>query len=54
MMVGSDPKLYQEASHDPICKTTMQEEFNSLQENETWEFGSFASQEEASEMQIGI
>ena len=36
-MVGHDPQIYQEASHDPIWKTTMQEEFNSLHENETWE-----------------
>ena len=37
MMVGYNPKSYYESSHDPIWKTTMQEEFNSLQENETWE-----------------
>ena len=37
MMVGSDPKTYQEASIDPIWKTTMQEEIKSLQDNETWE-----------------
>ena len=37
MMVRSDPSSYEEASHDPRWQTTMQEEFNSLQDNETWE-----------------
>ena len=37
MMVWSDPYTYQEASLDPRWKTTMQEYFNSLQDNETWE-----------------
>ena len=37
LMVGSDPQSYQEASIEPRWQTTMQEEFNSLQENETWE-----------------
>ena len=37
MMVGSGPQIYQESSLDPRWKATMQEEFNSLQENETWE-----------------
>ena len=36
-MVGYDPQTYEEASHEPIWKTTMQEEFNSFQDNETWE-----------------
>ena len=31
-------KSYQEAFHDPIWKSSMEEEFNSLPENETWEF----------------
>ena len=37
MMVGYYPHSYDEASHDPIWQTTMQEEFNSLYENGTWE-----------------
>ena len=37
MMVESDPHTYEYASHDPIWKKSMKEEFNSLQENETWE-----------------
>ena len=37
MIIGSDPQLYWEACHDPMCKSEMEEEFNSLQENETWE-----------------
>ena len=37
MMVGYDPHTYQEASLDLIWKISMQEEFKSLQHNETWE-----------------
>ena len=37
MMFVYHPKSYQEASHDLIWKSAMQEEVNSLQENETWE-----------------
>ena len=37
MMVESDPYTYEDASHDPIWKTTMKEEFISLQKNNTWE-----------------
>ena len=36
MILGSDPHSYEEASYDPIWKIAMQEEFKSLQENETW------------------
>ena len=36
MIVVSDPQSYQEASIEPRWKKTMQEEFNSLHENETW------------------
>ena len=36
-MIGYDPQRYQEESLEPIWKTTMQEEFKSLQDNETWE-----------------
>ena len=35
MMFGYYPKTYQEASLDPIWKISMQEEFKSLQDNET-------------------
>ena len=34
MMVGYDPHSYEEASHDPRWKTTMQEYFKSLRDNE--------------------
>ena len=37
MIVVYHPQSYQESYYDSIRKTTMQEEFNSLQENETWE-----------------
>ena len=37
MIVGYDPKTYHEASLHPIWKKTMEEEFRSLQDNETWE-----------------
>ena len=37
MMFGYDPISYEKESHDPIWKTSMQEEFKSLQDNETWE-----------------
>ena len=30
MMVESDPQTYEYVAHDPICKTTMKEEFSSL------------------------
>ena len=43
MMVRSDPQTYNEASLDPIWQTTMQEEFKSLQDNETWELVPFPS-----------
>ena len=37
MMVVSNPKSYKEASIDPIWQTSIQEKFNSLRENKTWE-----------------
>ena len=36
-MVESDPWTYEYAAHDPRWKTTMKEEFSSLQKNNTWE-----------------
>ena len=36
-MIESDPQTYREASEDPIWKTSMKEEFHSLQKNDTWE-----------------
>ena len=38
MLVVFYTHKYQEASLDPIRKTSMQEYFKSLQDNETWEF----------------
>ena len=49
-MVVYDPQSFEESSHDPIWKTSMQEEFNSLQDNETQALGSSTFQEETSEM----
>ena len=37
MLIGSNPHSSQQAFHDPICKTSMEEEFHYLEENETWE-----------------
>ena len=37
VIIGSYPCSYHESSHDPICHSSMQYEFNSLQDNETWE-----------------
>ena len=37
LMVDSDPKTYEYASHDPIWKKSMKQEFSSLQKNNTWE-----------------
>ena len=36
-MVGYYPQKYQEPSLSPIWKTTMQQDFKYLQDNETWE-----------------
>ena len=36
-MVDSNPKKYEEAAGDPIWKTSMKEEFSSLQKSNTWE-----------------
>ena len=37
MMIGSDPKSYYHARKDPRWKAAMDEEFNSLRKNATWE-----------------
>ena len=37
LMVESDPQTYEDAAHDPRWKTTMKEEFSSLQKNSTSE-----------------
>ena len=37
MLIGSDTHTYQKACNDPRWKIAMEEEFHSLQENETWE-----------------
>ena len=36
-MVDSNPQTYEEAAGDPIWKTSMKEEFSSLQKSNTWE-----------------
>ena len=36
-MFGSDPQTFKEAWHDPRWKEAMDEEFDSLQDNKTWE-----------------
>ena len=36
MMTGFDPQSYKEAFHDPIWKASMDDEFDSLQGNQTW------------------
>ena len=37
MLIGSDPQTYQKSCNDPRWISTMEEEFQSLQENKTWE-----------------
>ena len=37
MMIGSDPNSYYSARNDPIWQAAMDEEFNSLRKNATWE-----------------
>ena len=37
LMVESDPETCEDAGDYPRCKTTMKEEFSSLQKNNTWE-----------------
>ena len=37
LMVEYDPQTYEYSSDDPIWKTTMNEEYNSLKKNNTWE-----------------
>ena len=37
MLVGSDPQTYQQYYNDPRWKSTIEDEFQSLQENNTWE-----------------
>ena len=37
MTIGYYPKSYQEYFYDPSWQSFMQDEFNSLQQNETWE-----------------
>ena len=37
MMMGLDPQTFKEACHDQIWKVAMDEEFDSLQDNKTWE-----------------
>ena len=37
LMVESDPNTYEYVEKDPIWKTSMEEEFSSLQKSNTWE-----------------
>ena len=37
MMVVSDPQTHQQTCNDPRWKSSMEDEFQSLQENNTWE-----------------
>ena len=37
LIIESNPHIYEDAAHDPIWKAAMQEEFSSLQKNNTWE-----------------
>ena len=41
LMVESDPQTYEESAGDPRWKTTMKEEFGSLQKSNTWELRIF-------------
>ena len=42
LMIESYPKTHKEASDDPICKKNMNEEYHSLEKNETWELVNLA------------
>ena len=42
MMMGSDLKFYKEAFHDPRWKDSMDEEYESLRNNETWDLVSLS------------
>ena len=37
ILIGFDPHTYHQDFNEPIWQTTMEDEFHSLQENETWE-----------------
>jgi hypothetical protein len=37
MVQSSDPRIYSEALGNPLWEATMQEEFDSLLENQTWD-----------------
>ena len=37
MLLGSDPKKFNENFHDPIWQEAIDEEFDSLDEKKTWE-----------------
>ena len=48
LMVESYPQTYEYAAHDLIWKTSMKEEFSSLQKNNTWELVDLPPREKAS------
>ena len=41
MIMGFDPQCYREAFHDPIWQETMDDKYDSLQDNKTWDLLSF-------------
>ena len=53
MMIGSDTKSYYHAQNDPIWQVAMDEEFNSLRKNATWELVLPSTWEENFSMQVG-
>ena len=42
MMLGSYPQTFKEAFHDPRWQEAMDEEYDSLHENKTWELVSLS------------
>jgi hypothetical protein len=51
---SSDPQTYGEAAGNPFWESTMQEEYNSLLENQTWDLVSASFRKEACQMQMGL
>jgi hypothetical protein len=43
LVQSSDPQSYGEAAENPFWESTMQEEYNSLLENQTWNLGPLPS-----------
>ena len=53
MMLGSDPQTFKESYHDPIWQASMDEEFDLLKDNKTWE-QLLTSREETSSVKMGL